>query len=49
MGGEEAPIQFFLLGQDLDELERLKDEAIQKFKDVPGLINFDNSSRAGKP
>ena len=49
MGGEEAPIQFFLLGQDLDELEKLKDVAIQKFQDVPGLINFDNSSRAGKP
>jgi HAE1 family hydrophobic/amphiphilic exporter-1 len=49
MGGEEAPIQFFLLGQDLDELERLKNQAIEKFKDVPGLINFDNSSRAGKP
>ncbi len=49
MGGQEAPIQFFLLGQDLDELERLKDQAIEKFKDVPGLINFDNSSRAGKP
>ena len=49
MGGEEAPIQFFLLGQDLDELEKIKDVAIQKFQDVPGLINFDNSSRAGKP
>ncbi|MCW8803201.1 MAG: efflux RND transporter permease subunit, partial [Ignavibacteriaceae bacterium] len=49
MGGQEAPIQFFLLGQDLDELERLKDQAVEKFKDVPGLINFDNSSRAGKP
>jgi HAE1 family hydrophobic/amphiphilic exporter-1 len=49
MGGQEAPIQFFLLGQDLDELEMLKDEAVEKFKDVPGLINFDNSSRAGKP
>ena len=49
MGGQEAPIQFFLLGQDLDELEMLKDEAVNKFKDVPGLINFDNSSRAGKP
>ncbi|NWG29228.1 MAG: efflux RND transporter permease subunit [Ignavibacteriaceae bacterium] len=49
MGGEEAPIQFFLLGQDLDELERLKNQAVEKFKDVPGLINFDNSSRAGKP
>jgi HAE1 family hydrophobic/amphiphilic exporter-1 len=49
MGGEEAPIQFFLLGQDLDELEILKDQAIEKFKTIPGLINFDNSSRAGKP
>ena len=49
MGGQEAPIQFFLLGQDLDELEKIKDEAVEKFKDVPGLINFDNSSRAGKP
>ncbi|WP_337873403.1 efflux RND transporter permease subunit, partial [Ignavibacterium sp.] len=49
MGGGEAPIQFFLLGQDLDELERLKNETVEKLKDVPGLINFDNSSRAGKP
>ncbi|AFH47929.1 Cation/multidrug efflux pump [Ignavibacterium album JCM 16511] len=49
MGGGEAPIQFFLLGQDLEELERLKDETVRKLKDVPGLINFDNSSRAGKP
>lgn len=49
MGGGEAPIQFFLLGQDLEELERLKDETVKKLKDVPGLINFDNSSRAGKP
>ncbi|MFN3694457.1 MAG: efflux RND transporter permease subunit, partial [Ignavibacterium sp.] len=49
MGGGEAPIQFFLLGQDLEELERLKDETVSKLKDVPGLINFDNSSRAGKP
>jgi HAE1 family hydrophobic/amphiphilic exporter-1 len=49
MGGGEAPIQFFLLGQDLDELERLKNETVEKIKDVPGLINFDNSSRAGKP
>jgi HAE1 family hydrophobic/amphiphilic exporter-1 len=49
MGGQEAPIQFFLLGQDLDELELLKDQVVTKIKNVPGLINFDNSSRAGKP
>lgn len=49
MGGQEAPIQFFLMGQDLDELERLKDQVLAKVHDVPGLINLDQSSRAGKP
>jgi HAE1 family hydrophobic/amphiphilic exporter-1 len=49
MGGGEAPIQFFLMGQDLDELERLKDQVFAKIHDIPGLINFDQSSRAGKP
>ncbi len=49
MGGGEAPIQFFLMGQDLNELERLKDQVFAKIHDIPGLINFDQSSRAGKP
>ncbi len=49
MGAGGAPIQFYLQGQDLDELENLKEKIIEKCKDVPGLINFDNSSRAGKP
>ncbi len=49
MGGPEAPIQFFLMGQDLEELERLKDVVMNKIRDIPGLINLDNSSRAGKP
>ncbi|MCO6472603.1 MAG: efflux RND transporter permease subunit [Melioribacteraceae bacterium] len=47
MGG--APIQFYLLGQDLDILEQWKDSIVEECKDIPGLINFDNSSRAGKP
>lgn len=49
MGGPGAQVQFYLLGQDLEKLEELKDVIIAKVKDVPGLINFDNSSRAGKP
>jgi HAE1 family hydrophobic/amphiphilic exporter-1 len=49
MGGQGAPIQFFLMGQDLDELERLKEKVIAKISDIPGLINLDQSSRAGKP
>ena len=37
------------MGQDLEVLEQLKDNIMQKIKDVPGLTNFDQSSRAGKP
>ena len=48
-GGPGAPVQFFLMGQDLDKLEEFKNEIVAKIKDVPGLINFDQSSRAGKP
>ncbi len=49
MGQGGAPIQFYVLGQDIEKLEELKTQIIDKVKDVPGLINFDNSSRAGKP
>ncbi len=48
-GGPGAQVQFYLLGQDLNELERLKNEIMVKINDVPGLINLDQSSRAGKP
>ena len=49
MGGQSAPIEFFLLGQDVDKLGELKDELMPKLAEVPGLINLDQSSRAGKP
>jgi HAE1 family hydrophobic/amphiphilic exporter-1 len=49
MGGGSAPIQFYLQGQDLEVLEEWKNVVIEECKDIPGLINFDNSSRAGKP
>lgn len=48
-GMEGAPIQFYLQGYDLVKLEEIKNEIIAKVKSTPGLINFDNSSRAGKP
>jgi len=44
-----APIQFFLMGQDLKELTKLKDKIWEKIHDVPGMINLDQSSREGKP
>ncbi len=49
VGGPGAQVQFYLLGQDLDKLEELKNKIMQKISDVPGLINLDQSSRAGKP
>ena len=48
-GGPGAQIQFYLLGQELDKLEELKNEIMVKIKDVPGLMNLDQTSRAGKP
>lgn len=47
--GGQYPIQFYFLGQDTDTLEYYKDIIIEKLKNVKGLINFDNSSRKGKP
>ena len=44
-----APMQFFVMGQDLEEVNNLKDRIMKKIKDVPGLINLDQSSRVGKP
>ena len=49
MGDGAAPLQFFLMGQDIEVLNTLKEEIYEKVKDVPGLINFDQSSREGKP
>ncbi|MDH4218272.1 MAG: efflux RND transporter permease subunit [Candidatus Aminicenantes bacterium] len=48
-GGGGAAVDFFLLGQDVDVLERYKDEIIARIRDVEGLINLNTSSRAGKP
>jgi HAE1 family hydrophobic/amphiphilic exporter-1 len=48
-GGGDAPIQFFLMGQDMDQLELFKDEIIAKIKTIEGLVNLTTSSRVGKP
>jgi HAE1 family hydrophobic/amphiphilic exporter-1 len=44
-----APMQFFLMGQDLEKLNELRDTIWARIHDVPGLINLDQSSREGKP
>ena len=47
--GGEAPVTFYLKGQDIDQLEVYKDKILSRIKDVPGLINLNTSSRSGKP
>jgi HAE1 family hydrophobic/amphiphilic exporter-1 len=47
--GGEAPIQFFLMGQDIDQLEMYKRVVLNKIETIPGLENLTTSSRAGKP
>lgn len=49
MAGPGDPVEFYLLGQDLKVLEEYKDIIVDKVQGIKGLLNFDNSSRAGKP
>ena len=49
MGEGGAPVQFYIMGQDQEELIKLKDIVLSKIHDIPGLNNLDESSRAGKP
>lgn len=49
MGVGSAPIEFFLLGQDQEVLDNLKSIVMDTLKNIPGLINLDNSFREGKP
>ncbi|MHB2153556.1 efflux RND transporter permease subunit [Calditrichota bacterium GD2] len=49
MGGDQAPITFYLMGQDNDRLEVYKRQIMEKIRKIPGLINLNTSSRSGKP
>ena len=48
-GGPPGGIEFSLLGNNLDTLEKYKAIIVDRLKDVPGMINFDNTSRQGAP
>ena len=49
IGGGEAPIMFYLLGQDETEVEYYKSQVVEKIKNIPGMVNLNTSSRTGKP
>ena len=48
-GSGEAPISFYLLGQDVSQLEIYKNDLLSKIQNIEGLVNLNTSSRAGKP
>lgn len=43
------PIDFYLQGQDMDELERYAEKLLAKLEKIPGLTNINTSTRPGKP
>jgi hydrophobic/amphiphilic exporter-1 (mainly G- bacteria), HAE1 family len=47
--GGNKQIEFSLQGQDLKELERLSRLAIEKVRDIPGLVDLDSSVKPDKP
>ena len=49
IGGGDAPIQFYLLGQENEQLENYKSQLVNSIKDIKGLVNLNSSSRPGKP
>ncbi|MBP7214168.1 MAG: efflux RND transporter permease subunit [Candidatus Kapabacteria bacterium] len=51
MGVEQgtSPLEFYIMGQNEYEVQKISDQVYNKVKDVPGLINFDQSTRTGRP
>lgn len=49
IGGGREPVDFVLMGQNVDTLEVYKEKILQKIAGVDGMINLNTSSRAGKP
>ena len=48
-GGDQADIEFNLMGQDVKKLSEISLTFMEKAKNIQGLINFDSSDRSGKP
>mgnify|MGYP001054297785 CR=1 FL=1 len=47
--GGGSPIEFYILGQNEYVIQKIADEVFDKLKDIPGLANFEQSTRTGKP
>lgn len=49
VGGDNKQIRLSLLGPDLKQLARLSEQAQEKFRTIPGLVDLDSSLKADKP
>ncbi len=49
VGGGDSDLEFYLQGQEMSKLNQITDKLLTESKDIPGLLNFDSSSRPGKP
>jgi len=49
IGMGQDPVNFVLMGQNVDSLEVIKEKVLSRISDVPGMVNLNTSSRAGKP
>jgi HAE1 family hydrophobic/amphiphilic exporter-1 len=45
----EAPLNVYLRGDDMAELQRLSDEVVAKIRAVPGAVDVDSSLESGQP
>lgn len=44
-----SPLEFYIMGQNENEVQKLSNQVYSELKDIPGLINFDMSTRTGRP
>jgi hydrophobic/amphiphilic exporter-1 (mainly G- bacteria), HAE1 family len=45
----QAPLSVYLRGDDMAELQRINEEALQKVKAVPGAVDVDSTLETGQP
>jgi HAE1 family hydrophobic/amphiphilic exporter-1 len=45
----QAPLSVYLRGDDMAELQRINEEALQKIKGVPGAVDVDSTLETGQP
>src|SRR5690606_22827293 len=45
----EAPLNVYLRGDDMAELQRLSDEVVARIRTIPGAVDVDSSLESGQP